>query len=326
MEIINENYILFILEFDENKKISVNDFRSVLMGNDVEINNLREKKKNLQFHNFPSEINERFIERVKKIHKDDLDDKVNYLYPIDFSIIKRVVHTFKVGERTRYTNRPAGIMVLFKYVAPLIYITDFLNIFKQKIDSWKENEQNIFNNIINQNIILGFESKYMEEIINQNYFLLSFTFNSEKADPNDFRRALLGLTRKSKGKEIPFNPNVPELINKYFLKRIEQEYGEKLDSNIKYIYPIDFAIIKRPVIYDTKNGKRKSDFAAGVFLLYKYVGPLTYVKSFKEVLESIFTKLRNEKNKENEFKNSYFYKANNPLIIISADLRYYKGF
>jgi len=326
MEIINENYILLSFEFDGNKKFSVNDFRSVLMGIDEEIKIIREKKKNLQIHNVPSEINKLFIERVKKVHKDNLDNKVKYLYPIDFSLVKRVIQTFKVGERTRFVNKPVGAMVLFKYMGPLIYISDFLILLKQEINSWKDNENDIFNKTVNQNIILGSETKYLEEIVSQNYFLLSFAFNSEKADPNDFRRALLGLTRITKGKEIPFNPNVPEIINMSFLKRIEKEYDEKLDSNIRYIYPIDFAIIKRPVSYDTKSGKRKSNFAAGVFLLYKYMGPLTYIKEFKEILQLTFKKLRSEEKKEIQFKNSYFNKANDPVIILGAELRYYNVF
>lgn len=326
MEIINENYILLTFEFDENKKFSVNDFRSVLMGIDEEINKLREKKKNLQVHNVPSEINKIFIERIKNTHKDDLDNKMKYLYPVDFSIVKRVIQTFKVGERARFINKPVGLMVLFKYMGPLIYISDFLILLKHNINSWKDNENDIFNKTLNQNIILGSEAKYIEDIVSQNYFLLSFAFISEKADPNDFRRALLGLTRISKGKEIPFNPNVPEIINMYFLKRIEKEYDEKLDSNIRYIYPIDFAIIKRPVSYDTKSGRRKSNFAAGVFLLYKYMGPLTYIKEFKEILQLTFKKLRSEEKKETQFKNSYFNKANDPVIILGAELKYYNGF
>ena len=326
MEIINENYILLTFEFDESKKFSVNDFRSVLMGQDEEINILKEKKKNIQFHNVPSEINENFIKRVKKIYQEDLENKTNYLYPIDFSIIKRVIQTLKVGDRTRYVNKPAGSMVLFKFIGPLTYITDILILFKQMINSWMDYENDIFNKIINQNIILGSETKYIEEVVNQNYFLLSFTFNSEQADPNDFRRALLGLSRISKGKEIPFNPNVPEIINTSYLKIIEKKYGEKLDSNIKYIYPIDFAIIKRPVSYEFKNIKRKSNFAAGVFLLYKYLGPLTYIKNFEEILQLTFKNLRSEEKKESKFKNSYFNKANDPLIILGAELKYYKGF
>lgn len=326
MEIINENYILLTFEFDENKKFSVNDFRSVLMGIDEEIEIIREKKKNLQIHNVPSEINKFFIERVKYIHNDDLDNKVKHLYPIDFSLVKRVIQTFKLGEKTRFINKPAGSIVLFKYMGPLIYISDFLILLKQKINSWKDNENDIFNKTLKQNIILGSEAKYLEEIVSQNYFLISFAFSSEKADPNDFRRALLGLTRVTKGKEIPFNPNVPKIINTYFLKRVEREYNEKLDSNKRYIYPLDFAIIKRPVSYDTESGRRKSDFAAGVFLLYKYMGPLTYITEFKEILQMTFKKLRSEEEKEPLFKNSYFNKANDPLIIIGTELKYYNGF
>ncbi len=310
MEIINENYILLTFEFDENKKFSVNDFRSVIMGIDEEINNLREKKKKLQIHNVPSEVNKDFVKRVKNRHKEELDAKTTFLYPLDYSIIKRVVQTFKVGDRIRYTNKPAGIIVLFKYMGPLMYISDFLNILKQKIDFWKNKEKDIFSNTRNQKIIIGSESKYMKEIINQNYFLLNFIFCSERADPNDFRRALLGLGRAQ---------NIPEMINYEFRKIIKQKYGENLDSDVKYIYPIDFAIIKRPVIYNTEKGEKKSDFAAGVILLYKYMGPLVYINDFNEILQLAFKKLR-------EGKKKLFNKANDPLIIIGAELKYFEGF
>lgn len=316
MEIINEKYILIMFEFNEKNRISIKEFRSILMGNDEEINVIEKKRNNFEVHNVPFEINNEFIKKVKTKYKEDLETEIKYLYPIDFSIIKRVTHTFKVGERTRYINKPAGIMCLFKYMGPLTYIKEFLKLLEHKLDAWKKQKNDVFYNINNLNLILGSESRYIEEIINQNYFLLHFEFCSEKADPNDFRRALLGLSRISKGKEIPFRPNVPAFINSYYKKKIEEIHGEKLDPNIKCIYPIDFSIIKRPVSYDTESGKRKLDFAAGVFLLYKYTGPLTYINDFKEILQVIFK----------ELKNSYFNKANEPLIIIGAELKYFNDF
>ena len=316
MEIINENYILLTFEFDENKKFNVNDFRRILLGNVKEIDTIKKKNKNLVIHNIPIEIDNLFIKIVKKKHDDDLNNEIEYLYPIDFSIIKRVVHSFKVGDQTRYTNKPAGILTLYKYLGPLNYIKDILKLLHQNLTNWSDNENDVFQNIKNLILILGSESKYLKKIVNQNYFFLHFEFCNEKADPNDFRRALLGLSRIYKGKKIPFKPNIPEIINDVYIKKIKSEYGENLDSDIRYLYPIDFSIIKRPISYDTESGQKKSDFAAGVCLLYKYMGPLTYINDFKGILEEKFK----------ELKNSYFNKANEPLIIIGADLKYYKGF
>ena len=336
MEIINENYILIVFEFAEGNKASVNNFRCILMGNVEEINNFRDK---FIVHNFPMDINKDFIKNIKSKYKEQLDDGKNFLFPIDFSIIKRIVHTFEVSGRVRYTNKPVGIMALFKYMGPLTYIKDFLKLMENRLNNMRKEERNVFHNITNLKLILGSELKYTEEIINQNFFLFIFEFNDSSADPNDFRRTLLGLQRTIKKKMIDGNtkkvqvdvkPNIPKFINKYYLSKIEKKYDEKLDSKTDYIYPIDFAIIKRPVVYETDSGDtRRSDFAAGVILLYKYMGPMTYVNDFKETIELTFTALRSGDKKEmhlKTLKNPYFKKANEPLIIIGAELKYFKGF
>lgn len=326
MEIINENYISITFEFNKVSNTKINEYRYYLMGEKDEINGIKRKKKDINTHNVPNEIDEIFINNIKEIYNKNLDDNISYLYPLDFSIIKRVVHTIKVGEKQRFTNKPAGIMVLYKYMGPLTYIKEFLTILKSNLNNWRKGKNDVFYKTDNFAIILGSELKYITRIINQNYFILHFEFNHPKADPNDFRRALLGLKRIYKGEEKDFHPNIPKFINKYFIKKIKDIHNKKLEENVDYVFPIDFSIIKRPIIYD--NGK-KSDFAKGVMVLYKYMGPLIYIDTFKEEIQMIFKELgKNEIKKEDfkDLKNSYFLKSDDPLIIIGADLKYYKGF
>jgi len=260
-----------------------------------------------------------------------LDSNLQYLNPLDFSIIKRVIHTYKLGNKTRYSNKPAGIITLYKYLGPLTYIKDLLFIFKEKIDKWKGIDKDIFYNIQEIKIILGSELDYLKKIINQNYFITYFEFSNENADPNDFRRSLLGLKRNYRGSEIEFHPNIPKFINKFFMDKIREKYREKLDESVEYILPIDFSLIKRPILlYKSEDGKKKvSDLAVGVIIIYKYTGLLEYVKVFKNIFKKTFSELRKERDIDNQFKelkNYIFKNANNPLIIIGAELKFYKDF
>lgn len=329
MEIINENYICLVFEFPKENKKSIKEYRSSLIGNTENLKKIKGKKKPLIIHNLPDEINREFIKKIQKYEK--LDSNLQYLNPIDFSIIKRVIHTYKTGNKTRYTNKPVGIITLYKYLGPFTYIKDLLFIIKEKIDKWKGNDRDIFFNIQETKIILGSELDYLEKIINHNYFITYFEFSNENADPNDFRRSLLGLKRNYRGEEIDFHPNIPKFINKFFIDKIREKYKEKLDERVEYILPMDFSIIKRPILlYKSEDGKKKvSDLAVGVIMIYKFTGLLEYINEFKTIFKKTFSELRKERDLNNHFKelkNYIFKKANNPLIIIGAELEFYKDF
>ncbi len=340
MEVINENYILLSFEFKENKSGKLEQFYISLMGdvNYYDILNESKKKKN-EFFNVPKEINKDFVGIIKKKHGKELKKETKYLFPIDFSVVKRIFHTYEVerfkdgelyidkktGEtytKTRFVNKPPGYIALYKYMGPIIYINEFLSLVKESFLKWQISSKNIFSEFDDIKIYLSSELDYLEEIINHNFFTIRLEFKSvENADPNDFRRALLGEKRKYKGKEVPFNPNVPDLIKERFLEKLKKKkYQPNLDEKIKFAYPIEFSIIKRPIIlYKSENGTNKtSSRAAGIIFLYKYMGPITLIESFKNAIQEEFIELNKTK--------KLFQKVNEPLLLIGAEITAYEGF
>jgi len=340
MEVINENYILLSFEFKEKKLGKLEQFYVSLMGDKDYYNDLNKlKKKKIEFFDVPKEINEKFIEAIKKKHGKELDKKTKYFFPIDFSVVKRVVHTYEVerykdgklfiDEKTgkaytkrRFVNKPPGYIALYKYMGPITYINDFLSIVKENFMKWRTQNNNIFSDFNFIKIYLSSELDYLDEIINHNLFTVHLEFkNVKNTDPNDFRRALLGEKRKYKGELKSFNPNVRELVKNRFLKIIKKNANSaKLDEKTTFAYPIEFSIIKRPIIlYKTENGTIKtSSRATGVTFLYKYMGPITYIDFFKNAIKEIF--------KEIIESNKLFQKVNEPLLLIGAELSAYEGY
>ncbi|MHA1395899.1 MAG: hypothetical protein ACTSRZ_20540, partial [Promethearchaeota archaeon] len=264
MEIKDENYIL--ITFDFGDKFSEKDFRISLTGykKDIDIINKRNKK----LINVVDVFNKKILENVKI---DNINGDLQFLKPIKFSIIKRVIQTYKIGQRMRYSNKPMGVICLYKYLGPYSFLKDLIRLMKNYFERWTNNENLLYFGIKDFKIFIGSEIKDTKEFENKDYFTVIFDFCHEKADPNDFRRSLLGLP---KGKDVK------ELINNKFIEKINQKYEEKIDKNIEFIVAVDFSIIKDPVIlYVSDNGEKKiSNLAAGVILIYKYLGPLTYIK------------------------------------------------
>ena len=96
MEVINENYILLSFEFKEKKSGKLEQFYISLMGDNDYYNDLNEpKKKKIKIFDVPKEIRKEFIEIIKKNHGKELDKEIRYFFPIDFAVVKRVVHTYE---------------------------------------------------------------------------------------------------------------------------------------------------------------------------------------------------------------------------------------
>ena len=334
MEIINESYMVIILQYKEKKKCNLYSYYTSLMG-DSDFFNIykenatvkKEKKLNIKFDNIPKIINESFIDIAKINHNKELDENIKFFYPIDFSEIKRVVQIHVVGKSTekeivKYLNKSPGLILLYKYMGPITLTKEFVKLVQQKFNVLIKDSKNILSSFLTYKIIFSGETEYLTDIINHNYFIVHFEFSHESADPNDFRRYLLGIKRRERGKD----PNeqigksgLPKNINQAFINKVKHKRNLKEEN---YAFPIDFSIIKRPIVLYTKeDGEHKiSNRAAGVILIYQYMGPITFLEDFRTVFIEML-----KKNKKNHEK-SVLYKANNPLIFIGAALSEFEGF
>lgn len=343
MLIVNENYILIWLEFKEDNNENLDSFRVSLMGDKKFIESLEENKKleliarknkenkkrrkiikNVKFNDIPNEIKNEFIEAVKE--KRELDDETMYLYPIDFSMIKRVSRmdyrrTTGGKEIRRRIDSIAGIVALYEYIGPTILIKDFLKILDKKFNEWINSSEHILSNIQNIKIIPCSEFKYSTDLTDQIYFIahLKFQASYANANPNDYREYLLGIIRDEK-REKPADPNelsgfVKEITDRFVEK---MESSRKLDREVKYAFPVDFSIIKKPLeLYKDDDGyTRYSDKAIGVNLIYKYRGPDSLPNEFKEVFQNTFEKLILER--------VIFRKLREPILLVGASLKKYK--
>jgi len=320
LNIINENYILISLEYREPKKFNFDSYYISLL-EDTEYLKIKKEnakikgqKLNLKINYIPQEINEEFIELAREKHDKELSDDDQYCFPVDFAEIKRVVHTHTAGGKTKYINKSPGVIVIYKYLGPITLIEEFIKIVRNKFSIIEDpDDKSIFSGFAEYKIFLSAESEYLTKIINHNYFIAHFEFIHENADPNDFRRNLLGTDRKNPIETIGTR-GIPKLTNEEFLKKFKGK--REMDENQRYTYPIDFAIIKKPIrLYTKDNGERViSNRAAGVILIYQYMGPITIVEDFRAIFAEIF-----EKEKEKNEK-SVFHKANEPLILIGANL------
>lgn len=344
MEVINENYILIKLEYTNSKKYNLDSYYISLMGDSdyyqihkenvdaynkrPDIKRQKDINKIIHFDNIPLTINTEFVNIVKRDHQRDLDNDIKYCYPIDFAEIKCVVQTYVYGDKTnkkdqvRYVNKSPGIMVLYKYMGPITLILNFLEVLRNMFKELSTKSENILQQFKHYEIILCSESNYLVDIINHNYFITFFEFTHEKADPNDFRRNLLGIERRKKGED----PNeqlgkfgVPRKNNDDFIEKVKKK--RELDPDANYTYPIDFGIIKKPIILYTKEDgeHRLSNRAAGVILIYQYMGPITLVEDFREIFINTF---KND-NLINQW--AVFKKANEPRILIGATLKEFEG-
>ena len=341
MQIVNENYILIWMEFSEENKESIDTFRVSLLEDkkyyDMIENNRRiqkssKKKRKVPHINepfyIPRRINNEFIEKVKV--KRELNKETFYLYPIDFSIIKRVSRmsykrkVYKDGKPVdvrRRLDKIAGIVTLYKYMGPAILINDFLHVLKNKFEKWHSNKENILSKIKKFKIILCSEIHYSSELSDQNYFIVHLEFKDKNANPNDFREYLLGIPR-DEHKKIDYLVGFLKKITENFIGGIKEKYLERiLDDKIKYAFPIDFSIIKRPIhLYTEDDGFEKySDKALGVNLIYKYRGPHSLLNDFKTIFEKTLEELRSEDSGLKIMK-----KVNKPLLLVGAPLKKYK--
>ncbi|MFW9973204.1 MAG: hypothetical protein ACFFDF_23675, partial [Candidatus Odinarchaeota archaeon] len=265
--------------------------------------------------------------RVKEKRK--LNKETFYLYPIDFSIVKRVSRisykrlVYKDGKPVdvrRRLDKIAGIVTLYKYMGPAILISDFLKVLKDKFDEWQNNKQNILSKIDKVKIILCSEFRYTSELSEQDYFILHLEFKDKNANPNDFREYFLGIPR-DEHKKIDHLVGFLKKITENFIGRIEEKYIKKiLDEKIKYAFPIDFSIIKRPIhLYTENDGFEKySDKALGVNLIYKYMGPKSLLNDFKIIFEKSLKELISEESGLKIMK-----KVNQPLLLVGAPLKKY---
>ncbi|KKM17564.1 hypothetical protein LCGC14_1674510 [marine sediment metagenome] len=327
MEIINENYMVIVLQYKDTKKYNFDSYYTSLMGDSEFYNIKKEKKLNIKFDNIPKLINERFLYVAKINHNKELDENIKYFYPIDFSEIKRVVQIHVVGKSTenetvKYLNKSPGLIILYKYMGPITLTKEFIKIVRQIFNGLIKDSKNILSNFLTYKIIFSCESEYLIDIINHNYFIVHFEFSHKSADPNDFRRFLLGIKRRKKGKD----PNeqigkfgLPKILNHSFVNKIKKK--RHLEEEI-YGFPIDFSIIKRPVVLYTKeDGEHKiSNRAAGVILIYQYMGPIAFLEDFRTVFIEML-----KKTKKN-IQKSVLYKAYNPIILIGAVLSEFEGF
>ena len=321
MEIINENYILIILEYNKKKsKPPLDSFYISLMGDKeyhkiLEENaGLKKKKRNFTIFDIPKKINQEFLATNKGAN---LDKDTKFLYPLDFCQIKRVVNT-----ETGYSNTSPGIVVLYSYMGPITLIEDFIRIIQKKFDDWNQNSKDnkIFSHIQKYKILLCAEFEDISEIVNHNFFIAHFENRDKNADPNDFRRPLLGI-KKSEDLFSPVQKMIPAAIKNDFMRRVKSvDSSIQLDENTKFAYPIDFSIIKRPVVlYTDENGiKNISNTSSGVNIIYSYMGPITLVDTFKEAFQDVFGRIKDD------FK--VFNKANKPLLLIGAELEEFKDF
>ncbi len=321
MEIINENYILIILEYNNKKsKPPLDSFYVSLMGDKeyykiLEENaDLRNKEVKFTLFDIPKKINQEFLAANKNAN---LDKETKFLYPIDFCQIKRIINT-----ETGYSNTSPGIVVLYSYMGPITLIEDFMKIVQKKFEYWNQNreENNFFSNIQNYKILLCAEIEDISEIVNHNFFITHFENRDKNADPNDFRRPLLGI-KKSEDLFSPEQKMIPAEIKNIFIKIVkDNDSSTQLDENTKFAYPIDFSIIKRPVVlYTDEDGIKKiSNTSSGVNIIYTYMGPITLVDNFKKAFQDVFGRI----------KDIYkvFKKANNPLLLIGAELGEFKRF
>lgn len=108
------------------------------------------------------------------------------------------------------------------------------------------------------------------------------------------------------------------MIKEEFKKDIE------IDAETILAYPIDFSIIRRPVVLysDEKDGKKKhkiSQKASGVMTAYKYMGPILEIEKFRIIFKKVLTgSIVSNK--------SLFDKSDDPLLLIGADIEAYDGF
>ncbi len=334
MEIINENYMAIVLQYKDSKKYNFDSYYTSLMGDSEFFNikkenaKLKKKKKlNIKFDDIPKLINESFLNVAKINHNKDLDEKVKYFYPIDFSEIKRVVQIHVVGKSTenenvKYLNRSPGLILLYKYMGPITLTKEFVKLVRKKFNSLIKDSKNILSSFLTYNIIFSGESEYLIDFINHNYFIVHFEFSHKNANPNDFRRFLLGIKRRKKGKD----PNeqigksgLPKKINQAFINKVKNR--RNLEEEV-YAFPIYFSIIKRPVvIYTNDDGEHKiSNRAAGIILIYQYMGPIAFMEDFRTIFIDMV------KNEKLNHEKSVLYKANNPLILIGAALSEFEGF
>ncbi len=334
MEIVNENYMVIVLQYKDPKKYNFDSYYTSLMG-DSEFFNIKKmnaklkktKKLSIKFDNIPKLINESFLNVVKINHNKELDENIKYFYPIDFSEIKRVVQIHVVGksaenETVKYLNKSPGLIIIYKYVGPITLTKEFVKLVRRVFNNLIKDSKNILSSFLTYKLIFSGESEYLIDIINHNYFIVHFEFSHKNADPNDFRRFLLGIKRRKRGKD----PNgqigksgLPKNINQAFINKVKNRgnLGEEV-----YAFPIDFSIIKRPIVLYTKeDGEHKiSNSAAGVVLIYQYVGPIAFLEDFRTVFIEMIKK------QNQNYERSVFYKANNPLILIGAALSEFKGF
>ena len=321
MEIINENYILIILEYNNKKsKPPLDSFYVSLMGDKeyykiLEENaDLRNKEVKFTLFDIPKKINQEFLAANKNAN---LDKETKFLYPIDFCQIKRIINT-----ETGYSNTSPGIVVLYSYMGPITLIEDFMKIVQKKFEYWNQNieENKFFSHIQKYKILLCAEFEDISEIVNQNFFIAHFENRDKNADPNDFRRPLLGI-KKSEDLFSPEQKMIPAEIKKRFVEIVkDKDSSIQLDENTKFAYPVDFSIIKRPVVlYTDEIGIQKiSNTSSGVNIIYTYMGPITLVDKFKEVFQDVFGRIKD--------KYSVFNKANEPLLLIGAELEEFKRF
>ncbi len=322
MEIINENYILIILEYKKKKsKPPLDSFYVSFMGDKqyykiLEENaDLRKKKMKFPFFNIPKKINQEFLAANENAN---LDKDTKFLYPIDFCQIKRIVNT-----ETGYSNASSGIVVLYSYMGPITLIEDFMKIIQKKFEYWNQNreENKILTHIQKYKILLCAEFEDISEIVNHNFFIAHFENRDKNADPNDFRRLLLGI-KKSEDLFSPQQKMIPAEIKKEFIKIVkEKDSSVLLDENTKFAYPVDFSIIKRPVVlYTDEDGIRKiSNTSSGVNIIYTYMGPISLVDNFKEAFQDVFGRIK-------DIYTVFRKKANKPLLLIGAGLEEFKGF
>lgn len=128
--------------------------------------------------------------------------------------------------------------------------------------------------------------------------IVEFDYHSKKSKgiPNDIRRSFMGLDWAK--------PNIPNKIK------------EAIKSEDDIIYPVHFALIKKPIKMDlpeTKKGYSIRNTAVGAMVLYEYLGLFQELGKLVDCFDNFINDLiSNEKNK-------HFSACKNYTIIIGRD-------
>lgn len=146
---------------------------------------------------------------------------------------------------------------------------------------------------------LDYDTKYISVVIEFDYHS-----TDRRNIPSDLRQAFLGIGPPKYPKNRG-NPNFPIKIK------------ERCGYEREIIFPIHWALIKKPIKIDLGDGNYRSrNTAVGAIIVYKYLG---LSKDFKKCCIEIEKLIREKKDKK---KPAYFAPITDDIkIIVGYDLK-----